>query len=165
MKSMIPEKLSARLRLLRWVLPLSTAALVIFYQLVVSHWIHYNWGEGYRSMLELLFYGTAGPVFAFLMLDIFARWMEEKETSELQSQVLAQTREHIDAGRQLNDQALQTLYATSIYLASLKRLNHDLPAEVKSQLEETERVLDIAMRDLRAHLQSAAKNGGVRVRV
>ncbi|MBE0409719.1 MAG: hypothetical protein IBX69_08305 [Anaerolineales bacterium] len=150
---LLPVKISARIRLMKWMFPLSIAGLVIIYQLIVTNWLHETWGGTVHFVAELLFYGTAGPLFAYLILDILERWMEERETSELQSKVLEEARQRVNASRQLSDDALQSLYAASVYLSSLKLSDNELPTEARKTINETERVLGVAMRDLRQHLQ------------
>jgi signal transduction histidine kinase len=155
---MLSNKISTRIRKLKWVFPLSIAGLVIIYQLIVTKWIHETWGGTVHFVVELLFYATAGPLFAYLILDVLERWMEERETSELQAKILQNARQSVDASRELSDNALQSLYAASVYLSSLKFSQKDLPVEAKETIGETERVLGVAMHDLRQYLQNQTGN-------
>lgn len=98
---------------------------------------------------------------AYLLLDYIARWLEEKETSDLQAQVLSETREQMNISRKLNDDALQTLYATSIYLNTLASAMPDMPQELLAKKEETKRGLERAMQGLREHLQNQSGNNKV----
>jgi signal transduction histidine kinase len=87
-----------------------------------------------------------------VLLHFLDRWLEERETSELQAQRLAQVREEAKNSRTLNDNAMQVLFAASTLIALLKSDQHELPTETAVQLEETAQALDRAVRQLRAHL-------------
>jgi signal transduction histidine kinase len=89
---------------------------------------------------------------AFLLLDILGRWLEERETSELQTLILAQAREHARIDRELNDSVLQSLFAASILLDSINANLPELPAEVAAHFQETNRALDETIQQLRSHL-------------
>jgi hypothetical protein len=153
---MFSTKLNARLRLLRWAVPLSLAVLVAVFQLGLARWILQQYGEQYHSLAEILFYGIGGPLLALFSLDFFIRWLEERETSELQSRILEQTRANMAASRKINDDTLQTLYAVSIMLETLKSSLPEIPIEKAGLLQETESALAGTMTRLRAHLQDPA---------
>ena len=51
-------KLSDRLRLLQWVLPVAIMALAALYQLGPARYIHDNFGIWSHYELEVFFYGT-----------------------------------------------------------------------------------------------------------
>ena len=150
---MFSKKLTARFRLLRWAVPLSLAVLVAIYQLGLARWILQEYGERYHTLAEILFYGIGGPLLAFLSLDFLIRWLEERETSELQSRILEETRANIATSRGLNDETLQTLYAISIMLDTLKSSPLETPFEKATLLQEAESALDKTMARLRMHLQ------------
>jgi hypothetical protein len=150
---MFSSKLPPRLRLLRWAVPLSLAVLVAVYQLGLARWILLEYGEQYHTLAEILFYGIGGPLLALLSLDFLIRWLEERETSELQSRILEETRANMAASRGLNDETLQTLYAVSIMLETLKSTDPDLPPEKAGLLREAESALAKTMARIRAYLQ------------
>jgi signal transduction histidine kinase len=163
---MFSNKLTARIRLLRWAVPLSLAVLVVIYQLGLARWIHQAYGEQYHTFAEIFFYGIGGPLLAFLSLDFLIRWLEERETSELQSKILEETRANIATSRSINDETLQTLYAISVMLNTLKSSLPEIPSEKTDLLQEAESALDKSMSRLRLHLQDPlfgqqpSKNGG-----
>jgi signal transduction histidine kinase len=148
--------LRRRLILLKWLVPVGLALAVILYELGPARWIHTTLGDTYHFVAEILVYGTVGPVMAFLLLDILGRWLEERETSELQTLILAQAREHARIDRELNDSVLQSLFAASVLLDSINASLPELPAEVAAHLQETNRALDETIQQLRAHLLSHA---------
>lgn len=152
--SILPAKLYERIRLLRWILPLATAILVAFYELGLAPWIHADLSHRYHILIDILFYCSIGPFLAFLFLDILARWLEERETSDLQARVLAQAQEQANISRKLSDEALQVLFAVSVLLASLKITLAELTPESSSALSDTERALNGAIQQLRNHLQN-----------
>jgi signal transduction histidine kinase len=152
--TILPTKINERIRLLRWLLPMVTAVLVAVYELGLAPWIHTEVSHRYHILIDILFYGSIGPFLAFLFLDILGRWLEEKETSDLQARVLAQAREQANISRKLSDEALQILFAVSVLLASLKLSLAELTPESSSALSDTERALDGAIQQLRNHLQN-----------
>jgi signal transduction histidine kinase len=103
-------------------------------------------------LAEILVYGTIGPVLTFLLLEYLGRWLEERETSELQAMILTQARETARIDRELNDNTLQAMFATSVLLDSIKSSLPYLPPEVATQLQAADKSLDGAIRQLREHL-------------
>ena len=99
---MLPDKLSDRLHLLQRVLPVTVMAVAAFYQLGPARFIHDSYGDWAHYGLEVLFYGSAGPLFLWLTLRMVRVWVEQKEkaeaevyrlNSELQQRVEERTRE------------------------------------------------------------------------
>ena len=158
---MNPRKISRRMHLLRWAGPLTLAAFVVFYQLVFARWIQDTFGVQAHNIAELLIYATGGPLLAFLVLDYLGRWLEERETSELQAQILAETRENLMLSRELSDDSLQTLYAVSVILTSLESILRDSSPESARMLQETEEAVEGSMNRLREHLQTLPASKGI----
>ena len=71
-----------RIAILRWVLPLAFAIMAALYQLGPARWVHTNYGDPVHFGIEILFYGTAGPVLAFWALTVVGRWIDDKEQAE-----------------------------------------------------------------------------------
>ena len=71
-----------RVVILRWILPLAFFAIAVFYQIVFARWILYTYGDQIHFLIEILFYGTAGPLLTFWALTRISRWLEEKEQVE-----------------------------------------------------------------------------------
>lgn len=141
------------LRPLSWIVPLAMFALVVGYEVGPSRWIHEGLGYRYHLAAELLFYATLGPALAFAILKLLQRWLEERDTSELQARLLARTREEAEGSRQLNDDALQVLFAAGVLIDTLKARNDDaLPQDLREQVDETEQALQEAVAQLRSHL-------------
>src|SRR5512136_617105 len=99
---MLPVKLSDRLHLLQWMLPAAITIVAAFYQLGPARYVHDNFGDWYHYALEVLFYGTTGPIVMWLVLRIVRTWVEQKEqaeaevyrlNTELQQRVDERTRE------------------------------------------------------------------------
>ena len=142
-----------RLDLLKWLIPAGLVLLVVVYEFGPARWIYDRLGFPYHLLADILIFGSVGPVLTFVSLHFLGRWLEEKETSDLQAQILALAREEAKNGRQLSDHALQVLFAVGTLIASLKSIHADVPPEMVAQLEKTEKTLDRATRQLRAHLQ------------
>ncbi len=146
-----------RIRSLRWILPPLIALLVAVYELGPARWLEQALGPQSHFALKFLVYGTLGPLLAFFLLDFISRWLEERQTSELQSQVLAETQEHARQSRRLSDDALQTLFAASILLGQVKAALPEDQPESAVYLAEIERALDQNIQALRGHLLSMPK--------
>lgn len=141
------------LPLLSWAVPLAMFALVVGYELGPARWIHMNLGYRYHLAAELLVFATLGPALAFTILQLLRRWLEERDTSELQARLLAHTRAEIKGSRQLNDDALQVLFAAGMLIDTLKAGNDEaLPPSLRTQVDETEQALQEAVAQLRSHL-------------
>jgi signal transduction histidine kinase len=140
------------LGVLKWLMPLGLLALVVVYEVGPSRWLHDSLGAPYHFLAESLIYGTIGPALTFTVLDILGRWLEERETSDLQAQVLAQAREQAKINHKLSDDTLQALFATSILLSSLEANRSRFPPEAVDQLHEAQRALNLAIGQLQAHL-------------
>jgi signal transduction histidine kinase len=144
--------LRRRLGLLQWLVPAGLLLLVVAYEIGPSRWIHDRMGDTYHFVAEILVYGTVGPVLAFILLDFLGRWLEERETSDLQAQVLARAREQARLHRQLSDDTLQALFAVSLRLTTLESSWPDLPPEAAAQVRETQAALNQAIQQLNARL-------------
>ncbi len=71
-----------RVMVLRWTLPLAFFAIAALYQLIFARWVHNTFGEQLHFFVEILFFGTAGPLVAYLAITRIIRWLEEKEQVE-----------------------------------------------------------------------------------
>ncbi len=75
--------LDQRLRLFRWIIPLSFALVSILYQLVVADRVSREFGHETHLVIEILFYGSVGPLAAFWVIQLIKKWLEEKEFAEI----------------------------------------------------------------------------------
>ena len=149
-----PVTFRRRFRLMQRLIPAALVLLVVVYEIGPARWIHHTVGEDYHFVAEILVYGTIGPALAFLLLDFVGRWLEERDTAELQAQVLAHARESERISHELSDEALQTLFAASALLASLKSTLPEMRTETAGTWLETEAALNRAIQKLRDHLQT-----------
>jgi hypothetical protein len=141
--------LHRRLRLLKWLIPLGLVLFVIFYELGPAHWIHERLGFDSHLLAEVIVFGTIGPGLAFLTLEMFGRWIGERETVDLQASLLASAREKEQEVRQVTDDTIQVLFATSLLITTFKAERPELPPKTMAQIEVTEQSLDEAIRRLR----------------
>ena len=138
-----------RLHLLRWLVPLGLILLVLLYEAGPARWTA-EMGRPYHVLLEIFLFALVGPTLAFLFLDFTQRWLEERETSDLQAQVVAKAQADAGRSRELCDDALQALFSAGTIIASLKV---DLPAEERQMVETAEEALNETVRELRDHLE------------
>ena len=141
-----------KLKLLRWLIPVGLMVLVVAYELGPARWIYAGFGFNYHLLAEIVLFGTVGPVLALALLDLLGRWMDEKETADLQAQLIAQANEKEVGVREIGDDTIQVLFATSLLLTTFKFKQSDLPAETVAQIEVTEQSLTDAIERLRSHL-------------
>jgi signal transduction histidine kinase len=146
--------LRRRLKILRWLLPLSLVGLVIIYELGPARLVFERLGLQSHFVSEILFFGTIGPILAFLLIDMIGRWLDERDTSDWQAQLLAQAQEEARLSRQLNDDALQVLFAAGTLLETCKSIAAELSPEKVEAIEQTERSVNETIDRLRSHLQS-----------
>ncbi len=141
-----------QLRRWRWLLPLGLMFLVVLYEIGPSRWIYAHFGFTYHLAAEILIFGTIGPALVFLTLNFVNRWLEERETSDLQAQLLIKTQRDANHSRQLIDDAVQILFAVGTLIDSLKSSHTKLPGETAIQVEAMEQSLHNAIEQLRRHL-------------
>jgi signal transduction histidine kinase len=144
--------LRRRLGLLKWLAPGGLVLIVIGYELLISRTINESLGSTLHYALDILVYGAVGPVLTFWLLHFLSRWLDERETSELQATILAQARERARAHQELNDSTLQSLFAATLYLNAVEANLRDLPPEARAQLHAANQSLDRVIRELREHL-------------
>jgi hypothetical protein len=143
-----------RVSRLQWLISIGLFAFVLIYEFGISRSIDTYLGSSYHVAIDIAIYGIVGPVSVYVALHFIGRWLEERETSELQARLLRQAREQAQASTTLSDDALQTLFAASILISSLKSGNADLSPETKSDLTRTEEALNRAIQHIRDHLES-----------
>ena len=108
-----------RLNQLRWLVPAALLAVVVVNELGLARWVHLHWGDVASITWDIVVYGSVASVMAYLALTFMGRWLEERETSELQAQVLHQAQAQAQRTHDLTDDTLQTLFATSLVLDNL----------------------------------------------
>lgn len=143
-------------RLLRWFIPSVLVALVVGYEIGPARWILDNLGVHYHIMAEILLFGTVGPVLVFFVLDLHAKWQDERDTADYQAQLLSQAKQNVEKSRRLNDESLQLLFATSLLIGKLKSDQTSLPPDLAAHLEATEQALDQTRQRLQDHLQEGS---------
>ena len=138
--------------LLKWIIPVGLMILVAGYEFGPARWIYAQGGVVSEFVADVLIFGTVGPVLAFFALSALEQWFEERETSDLQAEILALARKDAERSRQLNDDAIQVLFAASALISSLQSVQAEISVDYVTQLRNTETALDGAIRNLRLHL-------------
>ncbi len=152
--SPIVARLRERIDLLKWLIPVGLMFLVAAYEFGPAQWIYGQGGLPSRTVADVLIFGTVGPVLAIFALSLLEQWFEERETSDLQAEILAHARRDAERSRQLSDDAIQVLFAAAAFLGSLQYVQAKIPTEYVTELRNTEAALDGAIRNLRLHLLS-----------
>lgn len=142
-------------RLLRWLIPLVLMLLVIAYELGPARWIYENLGFNYHLLAEILIFATIGPALVFIALDLLVRWLDERDTADYQASLLTRANENVESSRQLHDDVLQTLFATSLLIAKLKSDANNLSPELTQQIEANDQALEEARQRLQSHLRES----------
>ncbi len=78
----IYHSLRQRFRIMRWTIPLGLVSAVVFYQLGPARWMQHTYGDEIHFAIEILFYATLGPLLSFWVINVFGRWLDEKEQVE-----------------------------------------------------------------------------------
>lgn len=139
-----------RLHLFRWLVPLGLFLLVIVYEIGPARWTA-GMGRPYHVLLEIVLFALVGPTLAFLFLDFTERWLEERDTSDLQAQVVARAQTDVVKSRELCDDAVQALFSAGTLIASLKV---DMQPEETEVVETAEAALNEMVGELRHHLEA-----------
>jgi PAS domain S-box-containing protein len=74
-----------RIARLRWALPLALGLAAVLYEIGPGRWIHDAYGATDYFGLDILFYATAAPAMAYLVLTYISRWVDDKERAEQQA--------------------------------------------------------------------------------
>lgn len=141
-----------RFSLLRWLIPAGLMLLVIAYEIGPARWINARLGFNYHVVAEITLFGTVGPLLAFVLLNFLSRWLDERDTSDLQAQLLTEAREKTQTSRRLCDDALQSLFAAGAIIASLKPDSEAAP-EMAAHVAAAEQQLNQTINKLRDHLE------------
>lgn len=149
-----PNFFRRQLQTLKWLIPSGLVILVILYEIGPSRWTYQGWGFNIHLLVEIILFGTVGPLLAFVLMELLGRWMDEKETADYQARLLTQASEKESKVRQLNDDTIQVLFATSLLMNTIKSDGSNLPPATISQIETTERELSKSIKQLRSHLLS-----------
>src|SRR5258708_10090934 len=144
------DQVSRRLDLLRWLVPAGLLVLVVVNELGLARWVHLRLGDAASLTLNILIYGSVGPLLAYLLLTLAGRWLEERETTALQSQALHLARAQVQRDHDLTDDALQTLFATSLVLDTLTDSLPHVSPEAAARFHEAEQAVNRAIDELYA---------------
>jgi hypothetical protein len=150
-----------KLRLLRWLVPVTMALLVIAYEALPGPWLLAHYGLGVHTAVEILLFGTFGPLLAFIVLDFFGRWVDERDTSDLQARLVAEARADVKRSRALCDDAVQALFSAGVLIGTLQAEAEErgLP-ESQVPIAATQAALEDMVAGLRRHLEDAPKWAG-----
>jgi PAS domain S-box-containing protein len=78
--------LRQRITIMRWILTLAWIVGVTIYQLGVASWVHDRFSPGAHYFVEILFYGSIGPLLAFWFLGRIDSRLKEMEKVEKKAQ-------------------------------------------------------------------------------
>jgi PAS domain S-box-containing protein len=80
--------LRQRITQMRWILSLVWIVAVIIYQLGFASWVHDRFSPGAHYFVEILFYGSIGPLLAFWILGRIDGRLKEMEQVEKRAQTM-----------------------------------------------------------------------------
>ncbi len=143
-----------RLVMLRRTVPAALLLVVLAYEFGVARRIQHAYGEALHFLVEVALYGTVGPVLAYLSLLLLGRWLEERETSDLQAVILERARARERAGMQMAEQALQVLFAANVLLITLEAEEASRSPERRDQLRQARLALEQAIQELNQTLRA-----------
>ena len=152
-----PKMISLRrqFRILRWLIPLALMLLVVAYELGPARWIFETLGITYHLLAEILIFATVGPALVFIMLDLLVRWLDERDTADYQASLLSVAHKNVASSRQLHDDMLQTLFATSLLISELKSDKTRMSPELAKHIEANDQALAQARQRLQSHLKDS----------
>ena len=153
-KKMPWASLRRRLDLLQWLAPAGMVFLVVIYEISVARFVYDRWGSGHHFLVEIFFFGTLGPALVFALLFVFRRWLEERETSDLQAQILELARKQVKGSQAATEDALQALFAASVFLKSLEAKRIELTIEDAQLLRQTQFALNATIKKLRTYMEA-----------
>lgn len=128
-------KLSDRLHLLQWALPAAIAGLAFIYQFGPARYVHDHFGAWSHYAIEVVFYGTVGPIGVWFTLHVVRRWVEEKEQAEAEVYRLnVELQQRIDERTRELRQKNAELAAANQQLQELDRLKSEFVSLVSHEL-------------------------------
>ncbi len=86
--SVAGPRFSQKISTIRWALPVTLALIAIAYQLGPSRWVHARFDDAVHFAIEIVFFGTTGPLLAYWALRSLDRWFDEKEKAETQARMM-----------------------------------------------------------------------------
>ena len=132
---MLTANLTDRLRVLQWVMPGAITLLAALYQLGPARYIHDRFGDWSHYALEVLFYGTTGPIVMWLILRLVRKWVEQKEQAEAEVYHLnAELQQRVDERTHELSQKAEALAAANDQLKELDRLKSEFVSLVSHEL-------------------------------
>lgn len=140
--------------LLRRVLPAAILILVLGYQLYFVRHIH-ELGTTYHYLVEIAFYGLAGPAVTWGVLAWIERQLQAKHRAEERARREQRRRERAvrderaRIAREIHEGVAQNLYFLGLQLDVAKKLAHDHPERVEEELTQLRSLLGESIADLR----------------
>jgi len=74
--------LRQRIVSMRWLIFLIWILGIVAYQLVIAKWVHDQISENFHYVVEILFYGSLGPVLAIGFFSLIDKWLSQMEQIE-----------------------------------------------------------------------------------
>ena len=132
---MLPAKVSDRLRLLQWALPLGIGLMAVLYQFGPAHFVFDHYGHDIHWVVEALFYGTSGPLVVWFSLRIIRQWNLEKELAEVEVLRLnAELQQRVEERTRELREKNEALAAANRQLQELDRLKSEFVSLVSHEL-------------------------------
>lgn len=81
------QTITRRIATLRWLVPLAFFVSVPVYQFLIARWVHDSYSDALHFAVEILFFGTTGPLLAFWGLKRVEIWLAQKQEAEHKARV------------------------------------------------------------------------------
>jgi signal transduction histidine kinase len=109
--------------------------LAALYQLGPARYVHDNFGDWAHYALEVLFYGTTGPIVMWLILRLVRTWVKQKEQAEAEVYRLnAELQQRVDERTRELRQKAEALAAANAQLQELDQLKSEFVSLVSHEL-------------------------------
>jgi signal transduction histidine kinase len=131
---MLPEKLSERLHVLQRLLPIAVMVIAALYQFGPARFIHDRYGDWAHYGLEVLFYGTVGPIFLWVTFRVVRVWVEQKEQAEAEVYRLnSELQQRVEERTSELKQKADALEAANLQLQKLDQIKSEFVSLVSHE--------------------------------
>lgn len=154
-------KVHERIALLQWTLPFFIAVIVILYQTFLVDAVHDWQGHEGHYVVEIIFYGVAGPFVTFFVLKWIRIWLVQKDQAEakLRDHEIKLANFRLEEGKRVAGNLHREILPNLAYAANKIDLTRNqcsrassLPVRADEELRNVSGTLRDSIRELRAKI-------------